>query len=83
MVDCVRLLDEVRLDRIYDGNIAVSPVFILGGTWKALRHILSQQAGQRVLFVHLSNFHCCDLTIGGTWQLPVIKKYDKFLYKNS
>lgn len=52
------------------GNIAVRPARMCGGTWNALRHIFSQQAGHRAVFVHFRSFHCCDRTIGGTLQFP-------------
>lgn len=63
---CAKDPGVLTADLINGGNIAVRPALMLGGTWNAFRHILSQHAGQRALFVHRSNFHCCERTIGGT-----------------
>lgn len=63
---CVKAPEVLTPDLMKGGSIAVRPARMLGGTWKAFKHILSQQAGHRALFVHRRSFHCCERTIGGT-----------------
>lgn len=63
---CVKEPGVLTADLMKGGNIAVRPALMLGGTWNAFRHIFSQHAGHRALFVHRSSFHCCERTIGGT-----------------